>query len=75
MLIHLGNSEDGPEIEMHANAQRQTDQHIGFICTDISLEGISHLRRMIELNLGGEQAWDRELHAMLTEPVHLPKDA
>lgn len=40
---------------------------IGFTCKHIDLESISHLRRLVELNLGDEALLEREL-ALLGEP-------
>jgi hypothetical protein len=42
----------------------ETDQ-IGFRCDHIDLESISHLKRLVELNLGDEAALERELHELV----------
>ncbi len=39
--------------------------HIGFRCAHIDLESISHLKRLVELNLGDEAALERELHELM----------
>lgn len=41
---------------IHCNAQ-----HIGFRCDHIGIESISHLKRLVELNLGDETLLEREL--------------
>jgi hypothetical protein len=38
---------------------------IGFRCDHIDLESISHLKRLLELNLGDEAALGRELHELV----------
>jgi hypothetical protein len=43
------------------------DDHnqLGFHCSHIDVDSISHLRRLIELNLGDEAELERELAALL----------
>ena len=38
---------------------------VGFICEHIDLDSISHLKRLVELNLGDEDLLHRELHALI----------
>lgn len=54
------------EIRMEVELKRTEDGLLGFACRNIDLDSISHLRRLIELNLGDEQLMEREL-AMLGE--------
>lgn len=35
--------------------------HIGMLCREIDLDSITHLRRLVELNLGDAAALDREM--------------
>ncbi|TBU82637.1 PilZ domain-containing protein [Phytopseudomonas dryadis] len=37
---------------------------LGFLCQHIDLDSMSHLRRLVELNLGDEQLLERELAAL-----------
>lgn len=39
--------------------------HLGFVCLHITLESISHLRRLIELNLGDPKELEREMAALI----------
>lgn len=39
-------------------------QSIGIACTKIDLESVSHLKRLITLNLGDEDCLDRELTSL-----------
>ena len=48
-------------IPMEVVLTRTAGGMLGFICRHIDLESISHLRRLVELNLGDEQLLEREL--------------
>ena len=37
----------------------------GLVCTSIDLDSITHLRRLVELNLGDPDLLDRELSALI----------
>ena len=40
-------------------------QSIGFTCEHIDLDSITHLKRLVELNLGDEELLHRELSALI----------
>jgi hypothetical protein len=40
-------------------------EHAGFLCRSIDLESITHLRRLIEVNLGDATLVERELAALI----------
>ena len=61
LTVHLGES---IEIRMNLFLVRCTPEQIGFRCTDIDLNSISELRRLIELNLGDSSLLDRDLDAL-----------
>ena len=46
----------------HVDANKN---HLGFVCLHIGLESISHLRRLIELNLADPQELEREMAALI----------
>lgn len=46
---------------MHEEASR-----LGFLCEHIDLDSASHLRRLVELNLGDPKELERELGALLS---------
>ncbi len=48
-------------IRMEISVMHIEDQHAGFRCEHIDLDSISHLRRLVELNLGDSDLLDREL--------------
>ncbi|WXL25127.1 PilZ domain-containing protein [Ectopseudomonas mendocina] len=43
---------------------RSQDELLGFVCRHIDLDSISHLRRLLELNLGDDSLLERELAAL-----------
>lgn len=61
LLLDNGNLTITMEV---AVAHLEADK-IGCRCEHIELESISHLRRLVELNLGDEAILDRELHALI----------
>lgn len=60
--IHL--SEEA-EIRMDVQLTHEEHGQLGFVCRYISLESISSLRRLIELNLGDPAELERELGALI----------
>jgi hypothetical protein len=58
-------AEGGPAIEMAGVATHVEQGRLGLRCTEIDLDSITALRRLVELNLGDEATLHRELHAMV----------
>ena len=56
--VRLGSAE---AITMRASLAHQHDGRVGFRCEHIDLESITHLRRLLELNLGNTALVEREL--------------
>ena len=56
---------DGPTITMHATPAHTGGNRIGFRCERIDVDSASHLRRLVELNLGDPALLDRELAALV----------
>lgn len=54
-------------IEMHATVAHIDDDTIGFESREIDLDSITHLKRLMELNLGDEGLLHRELSALVEE--------
>jgi PilZ domain len=56
-----------PQAHIKMQVRLAHDDHgqLGFVCEHIDLESISHLKRLIELNLGDEEELHRELAALL----------
>ena len=61
LTVHL---EGGPDICMAVETAHHQDGRLGLRCTHIDLESITHLRRLVELNLGDPQLLERELSAL-----------
>lgn len=51
-------------IRMDGQIAHEEAQHIGFHCTHIDMDSVTHLRRLVELNLGDPQSLERELEAL-----------
>lgn len=64
LLIKLAG--DGTSIQMVGDVAHVEQNRLGIRCADIDLESITVLRRLLELNLGDEEALHREITAMLT---------
>lgn len=56
---------DEVEIRMDVRLTHDHGDLLGYQCTAIDIESISHLRRLIELNLGDAKAAERELAELL----------
>ena len=61
--IQIQLSED-TVIDMLATVSHEERGHIGFQCQHIDMDSISHLRRLVELNLGDPALLERELDAL-----------
>lgn len=59
--IRLG---DDIFIDMEAQIAHLENAQIGMHCVHIDMESISHLRRLVELNLGDTASLERELSAL-----------
>jgi PilZ domain len=56
----------GPEaIKMSGDLAHVKGTQVGVQCACIDLESITHLRRLVEMNLGGGKLLERELKALL----------
>lgn len=51
-------------IRMAARVTHRDGTVIGLRCREIDLDSITHLRRLIELNVGDESLLQRDLHAL-----------
>ena len=52
-------------ITMEARAAHIEQESLGFSCLHIDLDSITHLRRLVELNLGDEEILEREFSELL----------
>lgn len=58
---------DDAEVRMEVEMAHSEGELVGMVCRHIDVDSISHLRRLVELNLGDEALLEREL-AALGEP-------
>ena len=63
LTLTLENSDT--QLDMHVSVAHIDDDFIGFDCKNIDLDSISHLRRLVELNLGNSDILNRELTALI----------
>jgi len=52
------------EIRMEVEVAHLENDNIGFHCKHIDLDSITHLRRLVELNVGNTEILNRELSAL-----------
>jgi hypothetical protein len=57
---------DQTSIAMSTHLVQQTLEHLRLACDNIDIDSVSHLRRLIELNIGNTQAAERELFELLS---------
>ena len=53
------------QVNIDVRLAHDADEQLGFACEHIDLDSISHLRRLIELNMGDPAQLDRELGALM----------
>ncbi|MEQ4198670.1 PilZ domain-containing protein [Pseudomonas syringae] len=52
-------------VKMDVKITHDNSRQLGFVCRHIGLESISHLKRLVELNLADPEELDRELAALI----------
>jgi len=57
-------TEDGEAIVMSIRLAHEEKLLLGFLCDYIDIDSITHLRRLVELNLGDADLLNRELAAL-----------
>lgn len=60
--IHLADNDT--VIHMELAFKHGDETQLGFLCQQIGLDSMTHLRRLVELNLGDDMLLQRELNAM-----------
>lgn len=58
---------DQTSIAMSTHVVHQTLEQLHLACTTIDIDSISHLRRLIELNIGDASAAERELSELIAD--------
>jgi len=52
-------------IKMSLSLTHQHPENLGFVCKNIDLDSITHLRKIVELNSGDPTLLDRELDSLI----------
>jgi hypothetical protein len=58
---------EGDQITMETKVAHAHGSRIGLLCRNIDLDSVTHLRRLVELNLGDPGLLERELSALIAE--------
>lgn len=66
-ILHICLDETSTYIRMETKTAHINGQWIGLVCHNIDLESVTHLRHLVELNLGDPALLERELSALLAE--------
>ena len=66
-LLHVQLDETGDAISMQATVAHGDTRQAGLVCNTIDIDSITHLRRLVELNLGDADLLQRELSALVSE--------
>lgn len=67
-LIWPLDPQQGQAIQMQTEVAWLSDTSLGLRCLHIDIDSISHLRRLLELNLGDADLLERDLEHLLQEP-------
>ncbi|MGL5287044.1 PilZ domain-containing protein [Aeromonas sp. RU39B] len=70
LTFHLTGSDI--RIQMECELSHLDDEKLGLYCHHIDIDSATHLRRMIELNVGDEELLHRELEQLLSEHLEHP---
>jgi hypothetical protein len=55
----------GIDVVMEVRLTHDDHNHLGFVCDNIELDSVTHLRRLIELNIADHDELERELGALM----------
>lgn len=61
----LALDDSGTEVRMSGEVAHIENGQLGMACHEIDLDSLTHLRRMVELNLGDDTLLDREFSALV----------
>ncbi len=64
-LVEVNPADEVFTIRMESSLAHSEDQKVGLQCNFIDIDSASHLRRLVELNIGDESILYRELSALL----------
>ncbi len=58
--------EDGEQICMEICLVHQQDQQLGLLCQALDIDSLTHLRRLVELNLGNSGQLEHEISTLVS---------
>lgn len=64
-LLEVALDDADASIRMEGEVVHAKGERVGLLCREIDLDSITHLRRLLELNLGDPELLHRELTALL----------
>ncbi|MDR2613907.1 MAG: PilZ domain-containing protein [Candidatus Accumulibacter sp.] len=67
LRVRLGDETPAGKIAMEAHVAHREGRQAGLMCLSIDLDSATHLRRLVELNLGDSALLDRELSELIVE--------
>jgi len=62
LTIQLAQSEI--KLTMNTTVVHEKDDYLGLLCEQIDIDSATHLKRLIELNVGDDELLNRELNAL-----------
>lgn len=65
LTVSLGDIKDAISITLKLMHHQQNK--LGLMCSYIDLDSITHLRRLVELNLGDSSLLERDFHALVSD--------
>ena len=65
--VHLNEADLNHQISLEAKVAHVEGCYSGLLCLTIDLDSVTHLRRLVELNLGDPELLERELSALISE--------
>ncbi|MDO6718355.1 PilZ domain-containing protein [Psychrosphaera sp. 1_MG-2023] len=63
-LLKFCLNESDVEVELTGHITHVEKEHLGIHCDKIDLQSVSHLRRLVELNVGSSELLDRNLNSL-----------
>ena len=65
--LHVILTEMDDQISMSIRVAHNEGLHAGLLCLAIDIDSVTHLRRLVELNLGDQELLERELSALIAD--------
>jgi len=66
-LLDINAPDDVFDIRMETTITHTGESNIGLQCDHIDIDSVSHLRRLVELNVGNEDILNRELSTLINQ--------